>query len=161
MIATKTETPLIPESLVQLYRRMAKAFRSPPPPYAVAIAKLSRVVEHHHCAAKAIQAAIEQSDLSGQEQLQDLCSEETHLAHVVGELVTELGGSPPHPEESSTELPRDPCSMSLARDQAELLGFVRVDLDYVAEAQRELSGFPEIPLEMKQRLKGIPTNSIR
>jgi hypothetical protein len=60
-------SPLIPESLVLFYRRMAKAFRSPPPPDAVAIAGLSRVVELH----------------------------------------TELGGSPPSPEESSQQLPRD------------------------------------------------------
>jgi len=155
MTALKAETPLISESLVQFYRRMAKAWRSPAPPDAVAIAKLSRVVELHHRAAAAIQAAVEQSDPGGREQLQDLCSEETRLAHAVGELVTELGGSPPRPEEGSLELPRDPRSMSYARGQAELMGFVREDLDCVADAQLELVDSPEIPTTMHQRLEAL------
>jgi hypothetical protein len=148
-------SPLIPESLVLFYRRMAKAFRSPPPPDAVAIAGLSRVVELHHRAAAAIQAAVERSVPGGQKQLQDLCSEETRLAHAIGELVTELGGSPPSPEESSQQLPRDPRSMSYARGQAELMGFVREDLDYVANAHLELAGISEIPIVMHRRLKAL------
>lgn len=147
-------SPLIPESLALFYRRMTKAFRSPPPPDAVAIAGLSRVVELHHRAAAAIQAAVERSVPGGQEQLQDLCSEETRLAHAIGELVTELGGSPPSPEESSQQLPRDARSMSYARGQAEL-GLVREDLDYVANAHLELAGISEIPMVMHRRLEAL------
>jgi hypothetical protein len=155
MSALKTETPLIPESLAQFYRRMAKAWRSPAPPDAVAIAKLSRVVELHHRVAATIQIAVERSDPGGQEQLRELCSEQTRLAHAVGELVTELGGSPPRPEESSLDLPRDPRAMSYARDQAELMGFVHEDLDYVAAAHLDLASFSEIPIAMRQRLEAL------
>jgi hypothetical protein len=155
MSAPKTETPLITESSVQFYRRMAKAWRSPAPPDAVAIAKLSRVVELHHRVASTIRVAVEHSDPGGQEQLRGLCSEQTRLAHNVGELVTELGGSPPRPDESSLELPRDPRAMSYARDQAELMDFVNEDLDYVAAADLELASFSEIPIAMHQRLEAL------
>jgi hypothetical protein len=155
MSAVKTETPLIPESLVRFYRRMAKEWRSPAPPDAVAIAKLSRVVELHHRLASTIRVAVERSDPGGQEQLRELSSEQTRLAHAVGELVTELGGSPPRPDESSLELPRPPRAMSYARDQAELMGFVHEDLDYVAAAHMELASFSEIPIAMRQRLDAL------
>ena len=160
MTEPKRDSLLIPESLVQLYHRMAKAFRSPTPRESLAIARLSRVVELHHRAAATIRVAIERSDTDDQERLLDLSSEETRLAHAVGELVTELGGSPPHPDECSVELPRDARSMSLARDQDELMRFVREDIEYVARAQRDLGGSPEIPIAIHQRLDSIVTNSI-
>jgi hypothetical protein len=144
---------LIPESLVRFYRRMAKAWRSPAPPDAVAIARLSGIVELHHCVAAAIQAAIERSEPDGQEHLRHLHSEQTRLAHAVGELVAELGGSPPRPDESSSELPREPRAMSFARNQQELMGFVHEDLDYLASAHQEMASLPEIPLTMRQRLE--------
>jgi hypothetical protein len=125
----------------------------------VAIAKLSRVVELHHRVATAIQTAVEHSDPGGQEQLRELRSEQTHMAHTVGELVTELGGSPPRPDESSSELPRDPRAMSCARDQAELMDFVQEDLDHVAAAHLELASFSEIPVAMRQRLEAPQTPS--
>jgi len=157
MSALQAGTPLIPESLVRFYRRMVKAWRSPAPPEAVAIAKLSRVVELHHRVATAIQAAVERSDPGERAQLQELGSEQTRMAHAVGEFVTELGGSPPRSNESSSELPRDPRAMSYARDQAELMGFVHEDLDYVAAARLELASFSEIPVAMRQRLEALPT----
>ena len=149
--AHQRQAPLIPESLVRFYRRMAKAWRSPAPPDAVAIARLSGIVELHHCVAAAIQAAIERSDPDGQEHLGHLHSEQTRLAHAVGELVAELGGSPPRPDESSSELPREPRAMSFARNQQELMGFVHEDLDYLASAHQEMEFLPEIPLTMRQR----------
>jgi hypothetical protein len=154
MSALTSRTPLIPESLVQFYRRMRKAFRSPPSADAVAIAALSRVVELHHCAAIVVQAAAERSDPSGQKQLETLGRDEIHLAHAVGQLVTELGGSPPRPEESSQKLPREPSDMSSACDQAELMDFVHEDLDFVRHAHRELAHSADIPSEMRQRLGG-------
>ena len=159
MSALKEKTPLIPESLVRFYRRMARAWRSPAPPDAVAIAELSRVVELHHCVATAIQTAVERSEPDGQQQLQELRSEQTRLAHAVGELVTELGGSPPRSGESSSEVPRDSRAMSYARDQAELMGFVHEDLDHVAAAQLELASSAEIPVAMRQRLEALPMSA--
>lgn len=151
--ARQARTPLIPESMVRFYRRMAKAWRAPAPPDAVAIARLSRVVELHHCVAAAIQAAVERSEPDGQPHLRELCSEQTRMAHAVGELVTELGGSPPRSDESSSELPREPRALSCARDRAELVDFVREDLDLVAAAHVELASVSEIPITMRQRLE--------
>jgi hypothetical protein len=122
----------------------------------VAIAKLSGVVERHYGVATAIQAAAERSDPDGQEQLQELRSEQNRLARAVGELVTELGGSPPRFKESSSEVPRDSRAMSYARDQAELMGFVYENLDHVAAAHLELASSPEIPVAMRQRLEALP-----
>jgi hypothetical protein len=155
MSPSRTKVPLIPESLVDFYRRTRKAFRLPPSRDSIAISNLSRVVELHHRAAAAAQAAIEQSDTDGQERLADLCREETRLADAVGEFVIELGGSPPRPEESSLELPREPPEMSRARDQAELMSFVREDLDFVARAHQELKLCPEIPSSMREPLEAL------
>ena len=85
MSTHKAETPLIPESLVRFYRRMARAWRSPAPPAAVAVAELSRVVELHHCMAATIRVAVQRSDPGGQEQLREQCSEQTRLAHAVAD----------------------------------------------------------------------------
>jgi hypothetical protein len=153
MSARKTATPLISESLGRFYRRMAKAWRSPAPPEAVAIAKLSRVVELHHCVAATLQAAVERSDPGGRQELRALRAEQTRLAHAVGELVTELGGSPPRPDESSLELPREGRAISRAQDQAELMDFVHEDLDYATAAHLELASFSEIPIAMRRRLE--------
>ena len=155
MSAHQRQTPLIPESLVRFYRRMAKAWRSPAPPDAIAIAKLSEIVELHHCVATAIQAAIERSEPDGQDHLRDLRSEQTRMALAVGELVTELGGSPPRSDESSSELPREPHAMSFAQDQQELMGFVHEDLDHLAAAHQVLTSLPEIPFTMRQRLDAM------
>ena len=146
-------TPLIPESLVHFYRRMAKAWRSPALPDAVAIAKLARVVELHHRVATSITAAIERSEPDGQDHLRDLRSEQTRMALAVGELVTELGGSPPRSDESSSELPREPHAMSDARDQQELMRFVHEDLDWLATTHQELTSLPELPVAMRQRVE--------
>jgi len=132
---------------------MAKAWRSPAPPDAVAIAKLSRIVELHHCVATALEAAVQHSSPGGQEHLRELRGEQTRMALAVGELVTELGGSPPRSDESSSELPREPRAMSFAQDQQELMGFVHEDLDHLAAAHQVLTSLPEIPFTMRQRLE--------
>ena len=155
MSALKTETPLIPESLVRFYRRMAKGWRWPAPPDALAIAELSRVVELHHRMAAAIRVAVQRSDPGDQQRLRKQCSEQTRLAQAVGELVTELGGSPPRPEESSLDLPRGPRAMSSARDQGELMDFVCEDLDHLAAAHQKLASSSEIPAAMLQRLEAL------
>ena len=146
-------TPLIPESLVHFYRRIAQAWHSPAPSDAVVVAKLSRAVELHHCVAAAIQAAVERSEPDKQAHLRDLCGEQSRLAHAVGELVTELGGSPPRSEESSSELPQGPRAMLDARDQQQLMEFVHEDLDYLAAANLELASLAEIPIALRQRLE--------
>jgi hypothetical protein len=145
-------TPLIPESLARFYRRMAKAWRSPAPQDAVAIAKLSRIVELHHRMATALEAAVQHSEPDGQEHLRELQSEQTRMAVAVGELVTELGGSPPRSDESSSELPREPHAMSDARDQQELMRFVHEDLDWLATTHQELTSLPELPIARRQRV---------
>lgn len=151
--ARQRQGALIPESLSRFYRRAAKACRLPAPPDAVAIARLSGIVELHHCVAASIQAAIEHSEPDGQEHLRHLHSEQTRLAHAAGELVAELGGSPPRPDDSSSEPPRGPRTMSFARHQQELMGFVHEDLDYLASAHQEMASLPEIPRTMRQRLE--------
>lgn len=156
MSPLKTETPLIPESLVQFYRRMKKAWRSPAPPDAVAVAQLSHLVELHHGMAATIRVVLKRWDPDAQEQLREQCSEQTRLAHAVGALVTELGGSPPGPEESSWDLPRGPRAMSNARDQSELKEFLQEDMDHVAAAHEALASSTDIPAATLQGLKALP-----
>jgi hypothetical protein len=152
MKLSKIERPLIAESLVTFYRRMKRAFRRPPSKEAIAISKLSRVVELHHRAARATWAAAEQLDQSGQEQLQKVCAEETRLALAVGDFVIELGGSPPRADESLAELPRESDEMAHASDQGELMGFVRENIDFVTNSHLEMARSPEIPSAMRGRL---------
>lgn len=154
MSPSRARFPLIPESLVQFYRRMRNAFRMPPSKDAIVISKLSRVVELHHRAAIMIHA-VEESAPAGQEHLGELCTEETRLAHAVGDLVTELGGSPPRPEESSLELPRETAEMSYVRDQAELMSLVRENIDFAANAHLQLARSPEIPSAMRDQLSAL------
>jgi hypothetical protein len=156
MSPLKTESPLIPESLVRFYRRMRKAWRAPTPPDAVAIAELSRLVALHHRMAATIWVAIQRWDSDDQEQLREQCSEQTRLAHVVGALVTELGGSPPNPEENSWDLPRGPRAISNAQDQTELMDFLQEDMDHIAAAHQELASSSDIPVATLQRLKALP-----
>jgi hypothetical protein len=147
------ESPLIPESLLQFYRRMAREWQAPTHPEAVAIAELCRVVEVHHSVAASLRTAVEFSEPGEQEALRALCCEQTRLAEALGEFVSDLGGSPPEPDQGSPEIPRDSRAMSFAHDQTELMGFVRENLDWVAIAHSALASVLEIPSAMRQRLQ--------
>lgn len=155
MVAFHAKASWLPESVLHLYHRMANALRSPVPADAVAIARLSRVVELHHCVAAAITAAIQRSAPGERKHLQEMCSQQTRMADAVGNLVTELGGSPPRSGESSVEPPRSSRAMSYARNQDELMGFVREDLDHLAAVHRELTSTAEVPLAIRQRLEVV------
>ncbi|MBK8011626.1 MAG: hypothetical protein IPK13_09755 [Deltaproteobacteria bacterium] len=133
-------------------RDEVRDWRSPVPPVAIAIAKLSRIVELHHRMATALEAAVQHSEPSGQAHLRVLQSEQTRMALAFGELVTELGGSPPRSDERSSELPQEPHAMSDARDQQELIRFVHEDLDWLATPHQELKSLPELPVAMRQRV---------
>lgn len=162
MSASNKESPLIQESRWEYYRRMVKGWRSSSPDEAVAIAELSRVVELHQRVAAAIETAVEHSDPDGQQALRKLGSEQKRLAQAVGELVSELGGSPPRPDEGSwepSELPRDAGAMSYAQDQAELMAFVREDLDVVVAAHQGLATCSEIPSAMHERLQTLAVSA--
>jgi hypothetical protein len=153
------ESPLIPESLLHFYRRMAREWRAPVNPDAVAIAELCRVVELHHGVAASLRTAVDRSEPGGQEALGALCREQTRLAEALGALVSDLGGLPPTSAECSPEIPRDPRAMSFARNQTELIAFVRENLDWVAIAHSDLALVSEIPSAMRERLQAQSTKA--
>lgn len=156
MSRSKKDESLIPESLSQFFRRMAKAFRAPPPLDAVAIAKLSRVVELHHRMSAALSSAASRTeDQEGREHIEELAGREVELAEAMGRLVAELGGSPPRPEESTEALPREPKAMTEAHGRAEVIEMLGEDLTHVAAAHRELLDSPDVPRSMMDRLEEL------
>lgn len=144
--------PLVPQSLVDLYRQAKNALRRPLSLEERCVAELAELASLHHQTSLALQAAADRTRVSKTRRML-LKQWQTHerLAEMVSELAQECGGAVPRLSERWPLIPHEALDMFYARDEAELRSFI--DDDLLRVARRYDAARDSVPPHVAARLR--------
>lgn len=145
-MATAPDLPPLISPSSPSYERARRELKHPSPTGdPVVVAQLARLVEIEQGARQtclAATAAVTEPALA--RSIGEACERHKERIEALGQIITELGGSPPRPDEARDLLINGPATIDLATSDEQIVGILRAMRMEVAECYAEAARTPEL-----------------